>query len=186
MNRWAALVGRARDGKSQATQTLIDALTSRGLSVGGFYQEPVPGGYDVINAMTGERRALAREAPNPILCSFAFDAAAFDAAAGWALRAAHDVTFVELGKLEAAREGHWATFAALLERPGLVVAAIKPSALASMAFDLPDPEAGLELPCDEDAVTAYAGELLTVVASIAPQEPSVRPTRTGRRLLTLT
>jgi nucleoside-triphosphatase THEP1 len=164
---WSAFVGAVRSDKHGFARWLARRLEAAGLRVGGFAQVVVHGaegeilGWDIECLQTGERTALARQSPEPLLCSYAFDEQAFAVAAERLARAGKDVVIAEgLGKLEAAGRGHWRAVLRAIEdaSPGAphVVLGIRDTSLAAIALALPDPEAHVELPASEEAAEEFA------------------------------
>lgn len=152
MSTWAALVGRAEDGRREATAAVVEALRAEGLRVGGFVQQRVLEGdevvgWDAVDLAGGSRCPVARTGPDPHLCEWRFDAEGIEACRRWATAPDLDVVVLEAGPLEARGEGHWDTLQEILRSPGRVaLVGLRPSALAAVALALPDPIAGLELP----------------------------------------
>lgn len=159
--RWIAVIGNGRDGRGAVTERLAEALREAGASLGGFlqrtrWQGDVIEGYDLVHPSTGEAAALAREdASAPELCRWGFSPEGFELARRWTLERDRDVVFVEAGRLEAARRGHWPALVAALERSPLTVLSIRRGVLASVALALPDPIDAIELPADADEVERF-------------------------------
>lgn len=168
-NPWAAIVGRGRDGARDLVRRLVGELRAAGLKVGGVAQahvsEDVDGdevdrGFDLVDLDTGARLPLARVSATPELCDYVFDRAVFAEGVEWVTRE-YDVVFLEVGKLEAAKKGHWpAVEGALRASPRVVVLTLRPDILASVVLDMEEPVAGLEVPFSEADVAEFLAELL--------------------------
>ena len=167
MAGWAAIVGAAGTNKSATARQVARRLERRGLRVGGFLQVDVADaagetqGWDVERVSDGERVTLARRSADPTLCSYAFVESGFARAAAWARDEAEVVVIGGVGKLEAAQGGHWPALEALVREPSapLVIACVRDSCLATVAFALPDPAAHIMLPCDAAEVARFADEI---------------------------
>lgn len=161
MNPWVAIVGRGTEGRLRVVERVCAELRERGLRVGGFLQRPVRAhgallGWDAVGLEDGARYPLARTDGDPDLCEWKFDPAAVERCRLWATAPALDVSVVEAGVLEARGLGHWDTIRAVLAGPARVaVLSVRPSALARIALELPDPRAGLELPERRGAVSEF-------------------------------
>jgi len=168
-NPWAAIVGRGRDGARALVQRLVRELRAAGLRVGGGKQahtcenidgDEVDRGCDLIDLDTGACLPLARVSATPELCDYVFDADAFARGVEWMARD-YDVVFLEVGKLEAAKRGHWpAVEAALQASARVVVLTLRPDVLASVVLDMEEPLAGLEAPFEEADVVEFLETLL--------------------------
>jgi nucleoside-triphosphatase THEP1 len=176
MSAWSAIVGAAGTNKSEVARRVVRALAERGLRVGGFLQVDVPAsdgtteGWDVEHVADGERLVLARRSPDPTLCEYAFREQGFAQAAAWAREACDVVMIGGVGKLEAARGGHWPVLEALVTRADAahVVACVRDSSLAAVALALPDPVAHVMLPCSSDAIVELADQIARAVRSVTP------------------
>lgn len=172
MNPWIALVGARDDGRAVAAQAVLATLRGAGVRVGGFLQERITRGdeilgYDLIDLGGGARVPLARPSPRPRICSWGFDEQAFARAASWALRPA-DVTVIEAGRIEAAGEGHFpALLSTLRASPRVVLVSLRPNVLASIALALPDPADFVELPAEPEEVQALAQRCIDLVATLS-------------------
>jgi nucleoside-triphosphatase THEP1 len=172
MNPWVAIVGSRSDGRHEVLGRLHGALRSAGVPFTGFLQEPRDEeggrrlGYDLVDVATGERRALARESREPRMCSWGFDPDAFALARRWVERDAA-VSVLELGRLEAAEDGHWPAALSVLSRPGrLVVLGIRASVLAPIAVRLPDPEDAVELPASPREIDHFIERVVSLAAEV--------------------
>lgn len=171
MAPWVAIVGTRESGKQGLVESLGRALAARGLRLGGVIQSPVMRdgeavGYDVLHVGGPERLPLARPAGEPRICNWGFDAEAFEAARTWVLEAPGDAAVVEVGRLEAAGEGHWPTVQAALAREDrLVVLLLRPAVAASVGLRLPDPVAGIELPASVEEAASFVEDVAREVAS---------------------
>lgn len=155
------MVGNGRDGRGAVVEALVAALAGAGARVGGFVQRTrwsgdVIEGYDLVRAGTDEVLPLAREdVESPELCRWTFAEDAFDVARRWVLEGDEDVVFVEAGRLEAAKRGHWETLIGALEARPWTVLAIRRGVLASVALELPDPVDAIELPASEGDIERF-------------------------------
>ncbi len=178
MTSWSAIVGAPGTQKGRAAKLLSRMLGSRGLRVAGFVQEEVCDangevtGWDVESVSTPERRTvLARtRTTDPTICGYAFEPDGFAAARAFALEPADVVIVGGVGKLEAAKQGH---FPLLAERCAAttgphVVLCIRDTCLASIAFELPDPIDHVQLPCDTSELERLAA---TIAASLGDARP---------------
>jgi len=173
---WVALVGRREEGRAEAAARLAERLRERGIALGGFLQRPVfaedaPDGdalaYEAEDLSTGAVVQVASHGEDPAICDWCFDDAAFDEARRWVLDPGAQVSFVELGPLEARGEGHLrAAREALSGSARLLVFCIRPHVLASIGLGLPDPVDGLELPEQAAEFEAFAER----VAGLAQQD----------------
>lgn len=168
MNPWIAIVG-ARDARLALVERTCDALRERGARITGFVQvssvEGEDAGFDLIDLESRERVALARPSATPRICNWGFDDAVFARTRLAALRDAN-VTILEVGRLEAAGDGHWAAVEGALDGSRrLVVVAMRPNVVASIALRLPDPEASIELPAEEPEIAAFVQEVLDIERS---------------------
>jgi nucleoside-triphosphatase THEP1 len=174
MSSWSVIIAPVGRDKSEPTRRVIVELTLRGLAVGGFLQvwlgdDARVRGWDVERVDGSERTLLARESADPTLCSWAFEPSAFARAAAWAREPADVVIIGGVGKMEAAREGHWPLLASLIADPAAphVIACVRDSCLANIALELPDPVADLTLPCDPAALESF----VATVADTARPKP---------------
>lgn len=133
-------------------------LRARGRTVAGFVQQDVPdghgetAGWDVVSVSDPSRcSALARVSDAPNLCGYAFSEAGFAYARQLATDEADVVIVGGVGKLEAAKQGHWPLIEELLSGPSTrhVVLCIRDSCLSTVALALPDPFDHVSLPCDD-------------------------------------
>jgi nucleoside-triphosphatase THEP1 len=167
-----ALVIAGRGGRrSQAARDVADALTARGLRVGGFTQRtagPESGAktIELVRVRDGRSVPLARSATaaDPAACSLAFDPAAFEEARRWIDEdaPASDVLVVDgLGKLELGGEGHRAAVARALASAPLVVLAIRDDQLvyALEALGLDEPLAAYTDASGAAALEAFVAEV---------------------------
>ena len=151
-----ALVVAARGGKrSLAAREVADALTARGLRIGGFTQRTLERengdkSFELVRAAGGAvlplARADKRAAPEGGGCSVVFDPGAFEAARRWVeddVRASDVVVLDGVGKLELAGEGHRAAIGRALASAPLVVLAVRDDQLvyAVEALELDEPVA---------------------------------------------
>ncbi|MEZ4340450.1 MAG: DUF2478 domain-containing protein [Sandaracinaceae bacterium] len=159
--RWIAVIGSGRDGRVAVIEAMARALSRAGARLGGFVQrtrwtDDAIEGYDLVHPSTGEAEALAREdGTAPELCRWSFDEDAFARARQWTLDGELDVVFVEAGRLEAAKRGHWPTLMGALAARSLTVLSIRRGVLASVALELPDPIDAIELPAGADEVERF-------------------------------
>ena len=163
-NPWAAIVGRGPEGRNEMISDIAQRLRADGLSVRGFTHEGVEEssgpGIDAVELFGVERAAIARTSPHPDICNYLFQPAGFEAVDRWCGEDG-DVLFMEIGRLEAKGEGYWPTVTRRFVGPRtLLVLSIRPHVLASIALDLPDPAAFIELPYDGEQAAVFAGELL--------------------------
>ncbi len=178
---FTAIVGRGREGRRKASAALADRLVAEGLSVGGFRQVPVYHdrtgeriGYELENLDGGERHTLAYQACAPLLCDLAFVPEAFAVARRWTLARSYDVAFVECGRLEAQKTGHWPLVLELLgpearaeTAPRHVVLSVRPVVTAPILLELPDPVAWLEIePLEEREEATALPDLRPLVEAI--------------------
>lgn len=173
MSSWSAIVGAPGTEKGRAAKKLAELLQARGLRVAGFVQEDVSGasgetlGWDIVSVSAPEKVGiLARTSSEPDLCGYAFQPAGFAFARELASERADVVIVGGVGKLEAAKQGHWPVLAELVERADgpHVVACIRDTCLSSVALALPDPLDYVELPCDDAALAELAERLSTALA----------------------
>lgn len=173
MSEWSVIVGRAGSEKGELARRVIDALLAAGLQVGGFVQKSVADaagetlGWDVERIDRSERCVLARTSPEPTLCSYAFEAEGFARAADWSRQPADVVVVGGVGKIEAARGGHWPLLEGLILDPDAphVIACVRDSCLATVALALPDPVAHVTSPCDAAELSSFAQEVAVACAS---------------------
>jgi len=158
MNPWVGLVGKGKLGRSAKALELAEVLKGRGLSVGGLvHQRRDDRGHDAIHLGTGERTTLTTVSQTPDVCEYAFAPGVFETCRQWLLAPPAQVTFVELGRVEGQRKGHWDATMELMSGPStLVVALLRPSALSAVALGLPDPADFAELPLEGEALTRFA------------------------------
>ena len=174
MHPWIAIVGARQHGRTDVTFQLRDALASAGLRLGGFLQRRVLDdraaaeggrardrvlGYDVVQAGGGAVTRLASHGPDPQICDWHFCEQAFETARRWTVERAFDVSFVSVGRLEAASGGHWPTLLESLERTPLTVVSIRPAARATGALRLPDPVDSIELPESPDHIARFVARV---------------------------
>lgn len=173
MSSWSAIVGAPGTHKGRAAQKLAQQLTTRGLKVAGFVQIDVLDaageelGWDVVSVAEPPRSGiLARASQTPDLCGYAFEDAGFALAKDFASETADVVIVGNLGKLEAAKLGHWPLLEALVAQSDgpHVVACVRDSCLATIALALPDPVDYVELPTDDDTLADFAERLSGVVS----------------------
>jgi nucleoside-triphosphatase THEP1 len=172
MNPWVAIVGTRDSGRKDAVGIVVDVVREAGPTVGGIVQVVIDQdgedfGYDAIDLDSGDRVPIAREAKDARMCRWGFDPEGFAVARNWALKGApFDVVVLEAGSLEANGEGHWPTILEALEgERRLVVLSIRPSALARIGLELPDPADGIELPAEEDDIRAFGARIAKLVPS---------------------
>ncbi len=173
MSAWSAIVGAAGTNKCEVAREVVRAPAARGLRVGGFLQVDVPGadgeteGWDVERVADGVRVVLARKSEDPTICGYAFREPGFAEAAAWAGEACDVVIVGGVGKLEAAKRGHWPVLEALIGAPDAphVVACVRDTCLATIAFALPDPVAHVGLPCGSDEIARLADQIARAVRS---------------------
>lgn len=170
-NPWAAIVGRG-EGKRAALRAVVGGLRARGLRVGGLLQQPTgDGGLLLVNIEHGAQIALARrDERTPDICDLSFDGRAFAQGRRWIAESDAEVVLLEIGKLEARGQAHWASAADVLhgDRRRLALLCIRPDKLFDIAYELPDPSAGLELPASD-------GELARFVDALADRVPPRPP-----------
>lgn len=169
MCAWAAIVGEKQDPRTETALLVRATLLERGLRVGGFvhrivHRPPGPPDLELEDLATAERVPYAvTDESRPDVCSLRFAPGVFEVAARWVEGRGLDVALIGgLGPFEAARHGHWPLIARLTsaQRGPLPVLVIRRDALTAIALELPDdPIAGLELPADPGAVTAFAAEV---------------------------
>lgn len=168
MSSWSAIVGAPGTEKGRAAQKLAALLRARGLAVAGFVQEDVPDaagetqGWDIVSVADPTRiGVLARVSSAPDLCGYAFSEAGFALARELARQPADVVIVGGVGKLEAAKQGHWPLLQSLIEsaRAPHVVACVRDTCLATVAFALPDPLDYVELPCSDAELGRLADRL---------------------------
>jgi nucleoside-triphosphatase THEP1 len=160
---WSAIIGGRKTDKTAAALAVARALRARGLAVGGFVQRDVLGpagesvGIDVERVDGTARTSLARTSPTPELCDYAFDPRGFAQAAAWASEPCDVVIIGGVGKLEAARTGHFEVLARLASAPSgpHVLACVRDSCLSPIGLLLPDAEAWVELPCEDAALADF-------------------------------
>ena len=72
-----------------------------------------------------------------------------------------------VGKIEAARAGHWPLLESLILDPEAphVIACVRDTCIATIALALPDPEAHVMLPCDDAELASFAHEVASICAS---------------------
>ena len=111
MRPWIAIVGTRDSGKSHVLGCIAQQCASRGLRLGGVFQVScAEKGYDIVDIPTGRRVPLARahhERKSDLqMCGWSFCTENFETAAKWTRHSPWDLTLVELGRLEAAEQGH--------------------------------------------------------------------------------
>jgi hypothetical protein len=162
-NPWAAIVGRGED-KRVALRAVVDGLRARGLRVGGLLQQPTgDGGLLLVNVEHGAQVTLAcRDERTPDICDLSFDSGAFAQGRRWIAESDAEVVMLEIGKLEARGQAHWASATDVLhgDRRRLALLCIRPDKLFDVAYELPDPSAGLELPASDGEVARFVDALV--------------------------
>jgi len=177
-NPWVAIVGTRDQGRRQVLDSVLEALRQAGLRLGGVVQETIlrdgeRAGFDVVDLASGQRRPLAREAPDPQLCTWGFDGETFAQVRRWIDAEPCDVVTLSLGSLEAAGQGYWPTVLANLDGPPrLLLLEIRPNVLSAVALRLPDPEDGVELPAGEDEVAEFASRVAEAARAVAKRGSS--------------
>jgi len=168
MATWSAIIGPAHSNKTGYCWRIGRALALRGFNVQGFLQLEVRDttgevlGWDIERFPSEERCSLARPSETPDICSYAFADEGFEQAAEWSHPEHADVIlFGAVGKLEAARRGHWpALERAILDPEGAhVVACLRDDCLRPLVLSLPDPSLFLEVPTHERATADFVGSL---------------------------
>jgi nucleoside-triphosphatase THEP1 len=168
MPTWSAIVGAPGTEKGTAARKLATLLEARGLRVRGFVQEDVSDaagealGWDIASVVGPEQRGeLARVSESPDLCGYAFAAAGFAFAESLALGPADVVIVGNIGKLEAAKQGHWPLLERLIDAGEAhhVVACIRDNCLSAVALALPDPIDHVSLPCEDQELERLADSL---------------------------
>ena len=171
MSGWSAIVGATSDERRASVLRVARSLRERGAAIDGFVQREVRdhdgqrAGWNVERLFTRDTLALARPSDHPTLCSYRFAPSAFSAAAGWLRGPGLDVVvFGCVGRLEAARQGHWPAIEEALNAPRgpHALLSIRSSCLANIVLALPDPVASLELPSDP----AAEAQLIDVVSGV--------------------
>lgn len=185
-HRWALIVGPKGSGKTSLAARVADALTARGVSVGGVLQEALHQDGENVGfqarrvGSSGDELPLARRGVAPVgtpperaheLCSYVFDAEAFVRARSWVEHAANtaDVVIVdEVSKLEVARGGHHDGIRSVLGSPAIVLLVVRADQLFAVVerFELDDAIATLET-ADEGAVSGFVD---AVVSAARPGE----------------
>jgi nucleoside-triphosphatase THEP1 len=169
---WSAIIGGRKTDKTAAALAVARALQARGLTVGGFVQRDQHTetgdhlGITVERVDGTARCVLARTSSTPELCDYAFEPQGFAQAAAWACEPCDVVVIGGVGKLEAARTGHFDVLARLASATTgpHVLACVRDSCLSPVALLLPDADGWLELPCDDAALARFADELATRVS----------------------
>lgn len=159
---WIAVIGTRKTGRQSVARRLETAIRDAGHRVGGFHQEArwtetsprEVCGYDLVDAATGERHALARKSGTPDMCEWGFSEQAFPKARAWLEKDAC-ARFAVAGRLEAAERGHWPAIRASLDQPGFLILSVRPNVLASVTLRLPDPAAFIELPASDAEVSDF-------------------------------
>ena len=159
--RWAALVGRGRDGRVSAAWSLVASLRVRGARIGGFIEECVGERVDAVDIETGRRRRLAeRSEIDPDVCDWRFDRDTLQTLQNQLMYERCDVFFAYAGRAESYGRGVWP---ALVDRIGrgdsLVTVSSPQSSLTRIALELPDPVAGLVLPASGPSLSWFGSEL---------------------------
>ena len=160
--------------KGRVALRLAELLRARGLRVAGFVQEDVSDvagetlGWDVASVADPSRRGvLARGSEQAHICGYEFLESGFALARSFAHEPAEVVIVGGVGKLEAAKQGHWPLLEFLIttaEAPH-VVACVRDTCLATVALALPDPIDYVELPCEDAALERLAERLAAALAS---------------------
>jgi nucleoside-triphosphatase THEP1 len=179
---WALLVGDKGADKSALALRVATALGARGLRVEGVVQDPLErdgerSGYVVRRIGGPETVVVARKGVAPpgsdgsvaTVCSFVFDAGAFEQARAWVRRAASDADVVvidEVSKLEVARGGHHAAIVDALGGRAVVLLVVRGDQLFSVVerFGLGEAAATLESG-DEDAFARFVDDLARAAAA---------------------
>jgi nucleoside-triphosphatase THEP1 len=184
--RWALVAGRRGTGRIERLEAAIEALRARGLVVGGVVQrarDDAAGkhaGYDALaladgRSVTLARPSTSRDTADPtgreLICSYAFDTAAFGEARAWVERdaARSDVVVVdEVSKLEVGRGGHHGAIEAALAGHAVVLLSVREEQLFAVMdrFGLEAPVAALEGSdgrWDVQAVEAFAAAIAASV-----------------------
>ena len=174
MARWALLVGGKGVDKTSLAERVAAELAARGLRVAGVVQDPVEEdgerrGYvarrigaseTVVVARKGAAEAGSNEAT---VCSFVFDASAFERAREWIRQSSREADVVvidEVSKLEVARGGHHDAIREALRGNAIVVLVVRGDQLFSVVerFALGEPAATLES-ADEGAFAQFVEDL---------------------------
>jgi len=164
---WSAIIGGRKTDKTGAALAVARALEAKGLRVGGFVQRDLhlPSGdhlaIDVERVDGAARCTLARTTSTPELCDYLFEPSGFAQAAAWASEPCDVVVIGGVGKLEAARGGHFPVLERLATAEGgpHVLACVRDSCLSPVGLLLPDASEWLELPCDDAALVRFAEAL---------------------------
>jgi len=174
MARWALLVGGKGDDKSALAVRVAAELGARGLRVGGVVQDPIEedgerrayvarrlGGPETV--VVAREGAAAPGATEAAVCSYVFDAGAFERAREWIRQGSREADVVvidEVSKLEVARGGHHDAIREALGGHAVVVLVVRGDQLFSVVerFDLGEPCATLES-ADEGAFARFLEDL---------------------------
>ena len=90
------------------------------------------------------------------MCDYDFAPGVFELCREWATSAGTQVIFLELGRVEAQKKGHYDTLMEVMRgAPTLVVACLRRSALAPIALELPDPDDFIELPAPDEQLAEF-------------------------------
>lgn len=163
MARWAAIVGRGRDGKVASVKSVARALRQAGVRVGGFTSVRLGERFELEDVDTGERIPSADLSDEPDVCDLAFDSEVFQTARNWTERPGYDVVFLEVGKVEASQKGHWDTVDAAMATDRMLVLTLRPDYLVRVALRLDDPVDVVELPAEASELAAFAENLARLV-----------------------
>lgn len=169
---FVAVEGARGEGKTTAVRALAEALSKRGIVVGGVLQPPVDNdeghrlGYDLEDIQSGERFPLARRREQGRGYDFDDDGWSWAAERLAEAKQARDVVVIdELGLLEARGEGHIPALLQLAQgsmgRASLLVAAVREGCLDSLLETLGEPERIIEAPVNE--VEEIATSLVAVL-----------------------
>jgi hypothetical protein len=171
---WAAIVSSSSEERRGVALAVLERLRSRGVSIAGALQQAAATdadiGWDATDLITGARLPIARRSDTPEVCDWGFEESTFEAIRRSVAESNAKVVVLEFGILEARGRGNWATALEALSRGQTLIASIRPTALARIALELPDPGAALELPVDELEIEAFVES----VAS-ASQNPATEP-----------
>jgi hypothetical protein len=165
---WAAIVCASSELRRQSARDVIARLRAGGVEVAGALQEnPAEGpGWDAIDLQSGARLPIARASATPELCDWKFVDASFEAIRNTVRGSSAPVVVLEYGVIEARGRGNWEAGLSILEGPRLLVACVRPKALARIAVELPDPVAALELDSGDD-VKGFVEQLFDALGSPA-------------------
>lgn len=173
---WAAIVGTSTAARRRAARDVVARLRARGVEVAGALQQESESepGWDAVDLHSGARLPVARRSATPQLCEWEFIDASFEATRASVEAASAPIVVLEYGIIEARGRGNWAAGQAVVESPRLLLACIRPKALARIAVDMPDPVAALELD-DDDDVEGFVDALLEAIGLTARGGPVARP-----------